>query len=64
VVKKISNIEGTVMGENILNHATNTTIASNISYMDQKYLEIHTGMDKNILPLAKECINILPLAHV
>jgi hypothetical protein len=52
------------MGENILNHATNTTIASNISYMDKKYLEIHTGMDKNILPLAKECINILPLAHV
>jgi hypothetical protein len=36
VVKKISNIEGTVMGENILNHATNTTIASNISYMDKK----------------------------
>jgi len=52
------------MDENILNLATNTTMTSNISYMDKKYLKIHTGMDKNILPLAKAWINILPLAHV
>ena len=52
MVKKISNIESTLMGENILNLATNTTMTSNISYMDKKYLKIHTGMDKYILPLA------------